>query len=71
MKCLDNTLKYIEYTSRIFHHRFKEHIRAIRNNNRNSRYSSHILNTRHTSGTITDIIDITRTYKKRKILETH
>jgi hypothetical protein len=32
----------------------------MKNNNRNSGYSSHILNTGHTYGTITDAMDVIR-----------
>jgi hypothetical protein len=58
MKCLDCPLKYIGQTGRTFNTRYKEHTQVIRNNNSNSGYSNHILNTEHTYGTITDTIDI-------------
>jgi hypothetical protein len=70
MKCLDCPLKYIGQTGRIFHTRYKEHIHAIRNNNSNSGYSNHILNTGHKYGTITDTMDIIRTHRKGKHLNT-
>jgi hypothetical protein len=60
MKSLDCPLRYTGKTGRTFKIRYKEHIQAIRNNNSNSRYSNHILNTCHTYGTITDTIDIIR-----------
>jgi hypothetical protein len=63
MKCLDCPLKFIGQRGGTFHTRYKEHIRAIRNNNSNSVYSSHILHG-HTYGTITDTMDVIRTYKK-------
>jgi hypothetical protein len=50
MKCQDCELKYIGQTSRTFHDRYKEHIRAIRSNNGNSGHSNHILNTGHAHG---------------------
>jgi hypothetical protein len=61
MKCQDCPLKYIGQTGRIFNIRYKGHIRAIKNNNSNSRHSNYILNTRHAHGTITDTMEITRT----------
>jgi hypothetical protein len=64
MKCLDCPLKYIGRTGRTFHTRYKKHIQAISNNNSNSEYSSHILNTGHTYGTVTNTLGITRTHKK-------
>jgi hypothetical protein len=53
MKCLDCPMRYIGQTGRTFKVRYKEHIQAIRNNNGNSGYSNHILNTGHTYATIT------------------
>jgi hypothetical protein len=63
-KCVDCPLKYIGQTGRTFHTRCKEHNQAIRNNNSNSGYSSHILNMGHTYRTITNTVDITRTHKQ-------
>jgi hypothetical protein len=58
LKCLDFPLKYVGQTGRTFKTRYKEHIHDIRSNNSNSGYSSHILNTGHTYGTITDTMEI-------------
>jgi hypothetical protein len=69
MKFLDCLLKYIGQTGRIFHTRYKEHIQAIRNNNSNSGYSKHILNTRYKYGTIPDKMDIIKIRRKRKTLK--
>jgi hypothetical protein len=61
-------------TGRTFNIRYKKHIHAIRNNNSNSRYSNHMLNTGHTHRTIMDTMDNTKTRKNgthlnlRKIL---
>jgi hypothetical protein len=70
MKCIDCPLKYIGQIDRAFDTRYKEHIQAIRNNNSNLGYSSHILNTGHTYGIIKDTVDIVRTHKKGKHLNT-
>jgi hypothetical protein len=64
MKWLDCPLKYIGQTGRIFHTRYKEHILAIRDNNSNSGHSSHILNTGHKYGTVTDTMTIIRTHTR-------
>jgi hypothetical protein len=61
-------LKYTGQTGRTFHTRYKEHIQAVRSNN--SRYSNHILNKRHTYGTLTGTMDIIKIYKKGKHLNT-
>jgi hypothetical protein len=52
MECLDCPLKYIGQTGRTLNTRYKEHIHAIRSNNSNKGYASHILNTGHRYGTI-------------------
>jgi hypothetical protein len=70
IKCLDCPLRYIGQTGRAFHTRYKEHIQAIRSNNGNSGYSNHILNTGHTYGNITDTMDIMKTEKKGKHMNT-
>jgi hypothetical protein len=51
-------------------HQIQEHILAIKNNNRNSGYSNHMLNTGHKYGPITDTMDIIKTHKKGKHLNT-
>jgi hypothetical protein len=72
MKCLDCPLRYIGQTGRTFKIRYKEHmcIQAIRNNNGNSGYSNHILNTGHTYETITDTMDVIRNGRKGRHLNT-
>jgi hypothetical protein len=42
----------------------------MRNSNSNAGYSNHILNTGHKYGTITDTMDIVRTHRKGKHLNT-
>jgi hypothetical protein len=64
MKSLYYPIKYIEQTGRTCYTRYREHNQAIRNNSSNVAYSSHILNTGHTYGTITDTVGIIRTHKK-------
>jgi hypothetical protein len=66
----DYPLKDIGQTDRAFHTRYKEHTEEIRNNNSNSEYSNHILNTGHKYVTITDTMDIIRIYRKGKHLNT-
>jgi hypothetical protein len=57
MKCCP--LKCKGQMGREFHISYSEHIREIRNNTSIKRYSSHILNTGHGFGTITDTTDTT------------
>jgi hypothetical protein len=70
MKYLDCPLKNTGQTGITFSIRYKEDIHAIRNNNSNSIYSNHILNTRHTYRTITDTMNIIQTEKKGRHLNT-
>jgi hypothetical protein len=70
MKCLNYPLKYVGQTGRSFRVRYKEDIHAIRSSSGNSEYSNHILNTGHTYGSITDIMDVIRTGRKGKHLNT-
>jgi hypothetical protein len=70
VKCPGCPLKYMGQTGRTLTTRYKEHIQAIRSNNSNSGCSNHILNTGHTYGTITDTMDIIKTGRKGKHLNT-
>ncbi|PNF31380.1 hypothetical protein B7P43_G10054 [Cryptotermes secundus] len=70
MKCVDCPLKYIGQTGRTFNTRYKEHIHDIRNNDSNSGYSNHILNTGHAYGTITEVMEVVTTGKKGRHLNT-
>jgi hypothetical protein len=70
IRCMDCPLKYIGQTGQTFKTRYKEHIQAIRNNNSNSGYSKHILNTGHTYGSITDTMKALKTQRKGKHLNT-
>jgi hypothetical protein len=50
--------------------RYKEHIHVIRNNKGNSGYSNYILNMGHAYGRITDTMDVKRTARKGRHLNT-
>jgi hypothetical protein len=71
MKCLDCSLKYVGQTGRTSDTRYKEHIHDIRNNNRNTGYSNHTLNTGHTYGTVTESMEIITTGKMGIYLNTY
>jgi hypothetical protein len=70
IKFLDYPLKYVGQTERNLHARYKGHVQAIRNNNRNLGYSNHIVNMGHTYGTITDNMYIIKQRKKGKHINT-
>jgi hypothetical protein len=57
-------------TGRTFNLRFKEHIQAIRSNCSKSGYTNHTLNMGHTYVTITDTMDVIRTGRKSRHLNT-
>jgi hypothetical protein len=63
-------LKYIRQTGRTFNIRPKDHIHIITNNNSNSAGSNHIISTGCAYGTITDTVDVIRTGRERKYLNT-
>jgi hypothetical protein len=68
MKCMDCPLKYAGQTGQTFYTRYNGHIQAIRNNNGNSGYSNHILNTGHAYGCVADEMKIINIEKKGKQL---
>jgi hypothetical protein len=67
---MDCPLKYVGQTGKMFNTIYKEHIHDIRSNNSNTGYANHILNTEHTCGTITDIMEIRKTERKGRYLNT-
>jgi hypothetical protein len=70
MKCMDCPLQYMGQTGRTFETRYKEHIQAIRNNNGNSGFSNHVLNTGHAYGGITDTMKVIKIEKEGNHLST-
>jgi hypothetical protein len=70
MKCMDCPLENVRQTGRTFNTRYKEHIQDIRSNNNNTGYANHILNTGHTCGRITDTMEIMKTERKGRYLNT-
>jgi hypothetical protein len=70
MKSMDYPLKYMGHTSQTFYTRYKQHMQAIMNNNDNSGYSNHILNTGHAYRSMTDTMKIIKMEKKEKHLST-
>jgi hypothetical protein len=67
---MDCPMKYIGQTGRTFGPRYNEHIHVIRSNNSNSAYSNHILNMGHAYGVMTGTMDVIRTGRKVKRLNT-
>jgi hypothetical protein len=63
MRYMDCPIEYIERMGRTFQTRYKEHIQETRNNNGNSGYSIHILNTGYAYGNITDTM---KSYENRE-----
>jgi hypothetical protein len=70
MKCMGCPLKYIGQMGRTFKTRYKEHIQAIRNNNGNSGYSKHMLNTGHTYRSVIDTMKVLKMQRKEMHLNT-
>jgi hypothetical protein len=67
---MDCPLKYVGKTGRTFNTRYKEHIHVFRSNNSSTGYANHILNSGHTYGTITGIMEINKTGRKGRYLNT-
>jgi hypothetical protein len=63
-------MQNVGQTGRTFNNRYKEHINNIKTNNSNTGYSSHILNTGHTYGTIRDTMEIITRGRKGQYLNT-
>jgi hypothetical protein len=61
LNCKDCNQYYMGKTSRNFRTQYKEHIRDIKNNRDNIGYAEHVLNTRHSYGTIQDTMEIIKT----------
>jgi hypothetical protein len=62
--------QHVGQIGRTFNTRYKEHIHDIRTNNSNTGYANHILNTGHTYGTIIDTMEIMKTERKGRYLNT-
>jgi hypothetical protein len=56
LQCNECPKRYIGQTGRTFEIRYKEHIRDIENNEPNSKYAQHILDTTHEYGQIQKIV---------------
>jgi hypothetical protein len=68
LKYIHLYFKYVGQTGKTFKRRYEVHVQAIRNNNRNSGYSKHVLDAGHTYGPITDTVDVIRTGSKGRHL---
>jgi hypothetical protein len=69
MKCMYCPLKYVGQAGHMLYTRRKAHIEAVRNNNGNSGYSNHMLNTGHAFGSITDTMKVVKLKKKKNTPE--
>jgi hypothetical protein len=69
LNCKDCTQYYMGKTSRNFGTQYKELIRDIKNNRDNIGYAEHVLNTRHSHGTIQDTMEI-KTILKGPVMDT-
>jgi hypothetical protein len=67
---MDCPLKYVRQTGQTFKTGYTVHIQAIRNNNGNSGYSNHMLNTGHAYGSRADTIKVLKMERKGKHLNT-
>jgi hypothetical protein len=70
LTCKDCGNKYTGQTGRSFEKRFKEHFLSFRNNNYNSKFSQHLLETGHAFGKIDDMMESLYYVKKGRHLDT-
>jgi hypothetical protein len=70
MKCNECPLKYIGQTGRNFNTRYKEHIYSIKSNNSSIGYAKHVLDAGHSYNTIEKTMEIIKTGRKGKHLNT-
>jgi hypothetical protein len=68
LKCMDCQKVYIGQTGRTLNTRYKEHIRSIRYNRKDSGYATHILNNIHRYGKIEDIMERIDKARKGRIM---
>jgi hypothetical protein len=61
-------MKYIGQTGRTFHIRYKGHIIDYKQGNMKSYFAKHIIEQRHTTGTIEDTMDVVHTTSKGRLL---
>jgi hypothetical protein len=61
-------MKYIGQTGRYFHIRNKEHILDYKQGNMKSNFAKHLIEQRHTPGTIEDTMDVVNTTSKSRLL---
>jgi ACT domain-containing protein len=61
-------MKYIGQTDRSFHIRYKEHIINYKQGNMKSNFAKHLIEQRHTTGTIEDTMDVVHTTSKGRLL---
>jgi hypothetical protein len=71
LQCNECTKRYIGQTGCTFEIRYKEHIRDIKNNEPNSKYAQHILDTTHEYGQIQKIMKPLYIGKKGPLLHTY
>jgi hypothetical protein len=68
LSCSTCKMKYIGQTGRCFHIRYKEHILDYTQGNMKSNFAKHLIEQRHTRGTIEDTMDVVHTTSKGRLL---
>jgi hypothetical protein len=70
LTCPDCSKNYIGKTGWPFHLRFQEHFRDYKYANNKSKFAQHLLDNKHSIGPTENIMDLTHTTSKDKILDT-
>ena len=70
LNCKDCNKKYIGQTGRPFRRRFREHFNDFKYGNGCSKFSQHLLENRHSVGTMDEIMEVLHVVKKGKLMDT-
>jgi hypothetical protein len=70
LKCGDCPGYYVSQTGRTFQDRCKEHTRSIKYSKDSTAFTPHILNTKNSYGLIDKTLEIIKTFKKGKFMDT-
>ena len=66
MNCKDCKKKYVGQTGQHFHKTFMEYVNDFKCGNGNSTFVQHLLDNRHSIGTMEEIMDVLHVVKKKK-----
>jgi hypothetical protein len=63
-------MKYTGQTGRPFKVSFQEHLRDYKYSTNKSKFAQHLLDSRHVTGTVEDVMEVVHITKKVKLMDT-